>query len=205
VGQAVEITRLEYSASELRALAVKIKDASVVRRLLAVALVLEGQSREAAATANGMTRQTLRDWVHRYNADGVAGLRSGFGGGAAPLLSASQMEELAAIVIAGPDPERHRVVRWRLADLCEEIGRRWSVRVCRQTVGRWMRQLRMTRLQPRPVHRKKDLEAEVAFKKRMARPVCKRFLRSDLISLRQRIRPVSIALAKMEIRASWSS
>jgi transposase len=164
MGQPVEITRLEYSASELRVVAVKMKDAAVARRLLALALVLEGASREAAATANGMTRQTLRDWVHRYNAEGVAGLRSGAGGGAAPLLSASQMEELANIVIEGPDPERHRVARWRLAELREEVARRWSVRVCRQTIGRWMRQLRMTRLQPRPVHPKKDLEAEVAFK-----------------------------------------
>jgi transposase len=165
MGQPVEITRLELSASELRAAAVKTKDAAVARRLLALALVLEGHSREAAATANGMTRQTLRDWVHRYNAEGVAGLRSGFGGGAAPLLSEAQMEELANIVIEGPNPELHRVVRWRLTELCEEIARRWSVRVCRQTAGRWLRQLRMTRLQPRPVHPKKDLEAEVAFKK----------------------------------------
>jgi transposase len=165
MGQPVEVTRMEYSASELRAVAVKTKDAAVARRLLALALVQEGYSREAAARANGMTRQTLRDWVHRYNAEGVTGLRSGAGGGAAPLLSAAQMEELASIVIEGPDPERHRVVRWRLTELCEEVARRWSVRVCRQTVGRWMRQLRMTRLQPRPVHPKKDLEAEVAFKK----------------------------------------
>jgi transposase len=165
MGQAVEITRGEHSASELRALAVKIKDAAVVRRLLALALVLEGRSREAAAAASGMTRQTLRDWVHRYNVDGVAGLRSASGGGLAPLLSAPDMEELRVIVINGPDPERHRVVRWRRIDLCEEIARRWSVRVCEQTVGRWLRQLRMTRLQPRPIHPKKDLEAEVAFKK----------------------------------------
>ena len=165
MGQAVEITRMEHSASELRALAAKIKDAAVVRRLLALALVLEGHSREAAAAASGMTRQTLRDWVHRYNVDGVAGLSSGSGGGPAPLLSAPEMEELRAVVINGPDPERHRVVRWRRIDLCEEVARRWSVRVCEQTVGRWLRQLRMTRLQPRPVHPKKDLEAEVAFKK----------------------------------------
>lgn len=143
----------------------KVKDAAVARRLLALALVLEGYSRQAAATASGMTRQTLRDWVHRYNAAGVAGLSSDAGGGAAPLLSASQMEELKAIVIQGPDAERHRVVRWRRIDLCEEVARRWSVRVCEQTVGRWLRQLRMTRLQPRPVHPKKDLEAEIAFKK----------------------------------------
>jgi hypothetical protein len=39
----------------------------------------------------------------------------------------------------------------------------------------------------------------------MARPVRKRFLQLDLNSLRQRIRPVGMTLAKMEIRASWSS
>jgi transposase len=165
MGQPIELTRLEHSASELRAIAAKVKDAAVARRLLALALVLEGGSREAAAAASGMTRQTLRDWVHRYNAEGVAGLRSGSGGGPAPLLNASEMEALRAIVIKGPDPERHRVVRWRRIDLCEEIARLWSVRVCEQTVGRWLRQLRMTRLQPRPIHPKKDLEAEVAFKK----------------------------------------
>jgi transposase len=165
MGQPVEITRMEHSATELRALAVKIKDAAVVRRLLALALVLEGHSREAAARTNGMDRQTLRDWVHRYNDGGVAGLRSGAGGGPEPLLNTSQMEELRAIVNTGPDPERHGVVRWRRAELCREIARRWSVAVCEQTVGKWLRQLGMTRLQPRPVHPKKDLEAEIAFKK----------------------------------------
>jgi transposase len=165
MGQPVEITRTEHSAAELRVLAAKIKDAAVVRRLLALALVLEGHSREAAARISGMDRQTLRDWVHRYNAGGIASLRSGAGGGPAPLLNASQMEELRAIVIKGPDADQHRIVRWRRADLCQEIARRWSVRVCEQTVGRWLRQLAMTRLQPRPVHPKKDLEAEIDFKK----------------------------------------
>ena len=41
--------------------------------------------------------------------------------------------------------------------------------------------------------------------KRMARPVCKGFVRGDLISLRQRIRPGGRTPAKMEIRASRSS
>jgi transposase len=111
MGQAIEITRMEHSAAELRALAAKLKDAAVVRRLLALALVLEGHSREEAARTSGMDRQTLRDWVHRYNGGGVAGLRTGAGGGPAPKLNASQMEELRAIVINGPDSEQHRVVR----------------------------------------------------------------------------------------------
>src|SRR5271156_4982158 len=73
MGQPLEISRTELSASALRALAGKTADGAVVRRLLAIALVVEGRCRDEAASLNGMTRQTLRDWVHRYNAEGVEG------------------------------------------------------------------------------------------------------------------------------------
>ena len=165
MGQPIEITRTELSVSALRAVAGKTDDGAMVRRLLAVALVLDGHSRTAAALLNGMTRQTLRDWVHRYNAEGVAGLRSRTGPGRPPVLSSARMEELREIVLKGPDPERHTVIRWRCVDLCAELAERWSVKVCEQTMGRWLRRLEMTRLQPRPYHPKKDPEAEVAFKK----------------------------------------
>jgi transposase len=168
MSQPIEITRTEYSAAALRGLAGKTDDGAMVRRLLAMALVLEGQSREEAASLNGMTRQTLRDWVHRYNAEGVAGLRSRTGPGRPPALSEAQMQELREIVLKGPDPERHIVVRWRCADLCEEVAERWSVRVCEQTMGKWLRRLEMTRLQPRPYHPKKDPQAEEDFKKTSA-------------------------------------
>jgi len=165
MGQPIDITRTDLTAAELRATAAKIGDAALVRRLLAIALLLEGHSRTAAAEMNAMTRQTLRDWVHRYNDEGVAGLRSRTGPGRTPVLTDAQMAELKEIVIKGPDPERQTVMRWRCFDLRKEIAARWSVTVCEQTVGRWLRQLRLTRLQPRPYHPKKDPEAEVAFKK----------------------------------------
>lgn len=168
MGQPLAITRTELSASALRALAGKTDDGAVVRRLLAIALVLEGGSREAAASLNGMTRQTLRDWVHRYNAEGVEGLRSRAGPGRPPVLTAAQMEELRELVCNGPDPERHMVIRWRCADLCEEVAERWSVKICEQTMGKWLRRLQMRRLQPRPYHPKKDPEAEITFKKTSA-------------------------------------
>ena len=60
MGQPVEITRLEHSASELRAFAAQIKDAAVARRLLALALVLEGHSRELAATMNPSVPMKMR-------------------------------------------------------------------------------------------------------------------------------------------------
>src|SRR5271169_3614178 len=94
MGQPIEITRLELSASDLRVRATKTGDGGWVRRLLAIALLLDGHSREAAAVANGMTRQTLRDWVHRFNADGASGLRSRTSPGRPPALNETRREEL---------------------------------------------------------------------------------------------------------------
>lgn len=163
MGQAISITNRDHSAAELRLLAAKAKDAAQARRLLALALLLEGRSRSEAASQNGMQRQTLRDWVHRYNAEGVAGLGSRSAPGPRPLLSDQQMAELRALVVAGPDPETDGVVRWRCADLREQIARRYSVQLHERTVGKLLRKLRLTRLQPRPCHPKKDAAAQQAF------------------------------------------
>ena len=73
---AIAITRLDLSASELRAAAGEEKNGGAARRMLALALVLEGSDRTTAANTCGMDRQTLRDWVHRYNQEGLAGLRN---------------------------------------------------------------------------------------------------------------------------------
>jgi transposase len=164
MGRPIDITRLEHSATALRELAAKTHDGAVVRRLLAIALILEGHSREEAARRNGMDRQILRDWVHRYNADGVAGLRSRWGPGRPPALNKTQMEELRSLVLEGPDLARNGVVRWRCADLRAEIAARWSVTVSEGTVGRLLHRLRMTRLQPRPYHPKKDAVVQETFK-----------------------------------------
>lgn len=81
MGRPIEISRFDLSASELRELAARTPDGAVVWRLLAIALVLEGHPRAAAAQLNSLDRQTLRDWVLRYNAEGAAGLSSRCGPG----------------------------------------------------------------------------------------------------------------------------
>jgi transposase len=165
MGTAVSITRTEYTSAELRALAGKCEDGAQVRRLLAVALVLEGWPRGEAAALNGMDRQTLRDWVHRYNAAGVEGLKSRQAPGRAAALTGQQMAELRELVVKGPDPATDGVVRWRCVDLRAVIARRFDVEVHVHTVSKWLNQLELTRLQPRPYHPKKDAEAEAAYKK----------------------------------------
>ena len=118
---AVGITRTDLSASDLRREAARVKDARAARRMLALAHVLDGRSRTEAAQSCGMDRQTLRDWVHRYNAEGLAGLVDRPLPGRPPRLSAEQMRELAVIVETGPDPETDGVVRWRRIDLCDVV------------------------------------------------------------------------------------
>ena len=78
------------------------------------------------------------------------------------------MAELRQLVINGPDPKVHKVIRWRCIDLQAEVARRFEVTVDEGTIGRWLGQLGLTRLQPRPYHPKKDLAAQEAFKKTSA-------------------------------------
>jgi transposase len=165
MGTALRVTRGDLTAADLRAASAKCTDGAQVRRILALALVLEGRPRTEAAALNGMDRQTLSDWVHRFNAEGIEGLKSRKSPGREPYLSAAQKAELRELVIQGPDPAVHRVVRWRCADLRAEVARRWSIDVHESTIGAWLGELGLTRLQPRPVHPKKDAEAETTFKK----------------------------------------
>jgi transposase len=162
---AVKITQTAETPATLRALAAKGRNAAQSRRLLAIAMVLEGSSRLEAARQTGMDRQTLRDWVHRFNEVGVVGLLSRRPQGPTPKLSDAQMAELRELVVAGPDHQKHKVVRWRRIDLCAEVTRLFAVTVPERTVGKWLRKLKLTRVQPRPYHPKKDEAAQQAFKK----------------------------------------
>lgn len=136
-----------------------------MRRLLAIALVLEGHPREAAAQLNGMDRQTLRDWVHRYNAEGIDGLRDRPSPGRQPRLSPAQEAELSVLVEQGPDLARDGVVRWRRVDLQTVIKQRFGIAMHERTVGKILTKLGFRRLSARPHHPQVDLDAQAAFKK----------------------------------------
>jgi transposase len=166
---AVKITRLELSAADLRRAAARSSDASAARRMLALAMVQEGCSRKDAAERAGMDRQTLRDWVHRYNADGLAGLSDRSHPGPRSRLTAEQMAELEAIVLAGPDPQRDGVVRWRRVDLQAVIRTRFDVELHERSVGKVLHRLGLRRLSVRPQHPRSEPEAQEAFKKTSAR------------------------------------
>src|SRR5262245_65688523 len=112
MGQAIAV-RTDFTAGEVRRFAKQAKDAAQARRLLAIAAVLDGASRDEAAKIGGMERQTLRDWVIRFNDEGPEGLSNKPSPGAPCKLHAEHKEFLARLIDEGPIQAIHGVVAWR--------------------------------------------------------------------------------------------
>lgn len=162
----IAITRTDFDARGLRMAAGRTKDVAASRRMLALALVLEGATRTEAARSAGMDRQTLRDWVHRYNAGGLDGLRNHANpGGPQRKLTEEQEASVADWVRAGPTLEEHKAVRWRCCDLRDEIARRFGVEMHERTVGKLLARLKFSRVSVRPRHPAQDVAAQEAHKK----------------------------------------
>jgi transposase len=158
MGQAIAV-RTDYTSDEVRQLARRAKDAPQARRLLAIAAVLDGVSREEAAKAGGMERQTLRDWVIRFNAKGPDGLVNIPSPGAPAKLDDTHKAFLARIVDEGPIPALHGVVRWRACDLIMRLHEEFALSVSDDTVYRALKALGFLHGSVKPKADKQDAEA----------------------------------------------
>jgi transposase len=155
----------DLEAEELRRLARRERDGRVAARLIALANVLDGMNRDAAARAAGMDRQTLRDWVIRFNAEGVDGLRDQPRSGRPAWMTEGQQATLKAIVLRGPDPERDGVSTWRIIDLCRIAEERFGVTYREGGMRRLVKSLGLSWQKTRPRHPKADKPAQERFKK----------------------------------------
>src|SRR6187397_1723208 len=124
--------------------------------LLALANALDGMSRDEAARAAGMDRQTLRDWVHRYNAEGVAGLRDRPRTGRPCRLDEGRQAALKALVLRGPKLERDGCVAWRVRDLRDLVERRFGVGYSETGMLRLLHGLDLSWQKARPAHPEAD-------------------------------------------------
>jgi transposase len=157
--------RDDLSPEELRRQARHVRNGHVSARLMAIANALAGMDRASAARLAGMDRQILRDWVRRYNAEGMAGLFNRRAPGRKPKLSEGQMAALKARVFAGPDPAVDGVGRWRVVDLCRWVGEHWGVHYSETGMLRLLWSLDLSHRKTRPRHPKSDVKAQRAFKK----------------------------------------
>jgi transposase len=157
--------RSDYDAKAVRRLAKASRDADQPRRLRALAAIYDGGSRGDAAEIGGVGLQTVRDWVLRFNAEGLAGLVNGKAPGGRPLLGEVERAALRQVVEAGPIPAIHGVVRWRIADLMQWLWEEFRLAVSKQTMSKELRALGFRKLSARPRHHAKDDGAAAAFKK----------------------------------------
>src|SRR2546427_1418143 len=164
MGHAIAV-RTDYTADEVRRVAKRAKDAAQARRLLAIAAVLDGASREDAAKIGGMDRQTLRDWVIRFNEQGPDGLINIPSPGVPPKLEAEHKAFLTRLVEEGPIPAVHGVVRWRAGDLIMRLHEEFGLSVSDDTIYRALKGLGFLHVSTRPKAYRQNAEAMDAFKK----------------------------------------
>ena len=107
----------------------------------------------------------LRDWVHRYNKEGLGGLVDRARSGRPASLSWAEQGKLSSWVEEGADLARDGVVRFRRADLRDRIAAEFGVTLHERSVGRLLRRLDFRRLSVRPLHPQSDPEAQETFKK----------------------------------------
>src|SRR6201984_333921 len=164
MGQAIGV-RGDFKAGEVRRVAKRARDVGQARRLLAIAAVLDGASRAEAAKVGGMDRQTLRDWVIRFNEQGPDGLINVPAPGAPGKLNTEHRAFLARIVDEGPTPPIHGVVRWRACDLIMRLHEEFGISVSDDTVYRALKDLGFSHVSARPKAYKQDGDVIEAFKK----------------------------------------
>src|ERR1700746_1820435 len=164
MGQAIAV-RTDYTAGGVRRFAKRAKDAAQARRLLAIVSVLDGASREDAAKIGGMDRQTLRDWVIRFNEQGADGLIKLPSPGVPPKLGKKHRAFLARLVEEGPIPAIHGVVRWRACDLIMRLHEEFGLSVSDDTIYRVLKNLGFSHVSARPKAYRQNAEAMDAFKK----------------------------------------
>jgi transposase len=164
MGRAI-VVRAGYTSGDVRRVAQRVKNAAQARRLLAIGAVLDGSSREQAAKIGGMDRQTLRDWVIRFNERGPDGLVNKSSPGAPGKLTDKHKAFLARLVEAGPNPAVDGVVRWRACDLIMRLHEEFGISVSDDTVYRALKDLRFSHVSARPKAYKQDADAMEAFKK----------------------------------------
>ena len=157
--------RPDYDCAELRRIARRSRDPGQTRRLLALATIYDGGSRSEAAAVGGVGLQTVRDGVLGFNQDGPDGLVDGKAPGQRPLLDDAQRESLRQVVVDGPIPAVHGVVRWRLVDLMAWVFEEFRVSISKQTMSRELRAMGFRKLSARPRHHAKSEAAAEAFKK----------------------------------------
>lgn len=150
--------------AELASRAKRERDARVRARILAIRYLRLGHTVPEGAKALGMSERQLRTWVHRYNAEGIAGLRDRPRPGQPPHLASSHVERFKERVRGGARVE-DGVCTLRGVDFQRILEKEFAAEYSLPGVYFLLHRLGFSSLVPRPKHRQADGQAQAAFKK----------------------------------------
>lgn len=155
--------RTDIAVETLRRHARLEANGRVASRLLTIANALSGMSRKAAAEAAGMDRRTLRDGVHRFNAEGIVGLADRPRSGRRAWLSEGERAVLKTMIPRGPDGDVDGMSAWRVADVRRLVRERFGVEYSESGMLAVMKGLGLSHQKTRPRHPETDVAAQKAF------------------------------------------
>jgi transposase len=155
---------LRFTKDELDGLIAKAKSAPQRQRLRVVRWAMDGLTAPEVAVQTKLCRRQVQNWVRRFNALGLAGLKDEPGRGRPCPLSAEQQVEFKTRITASPTAEDN-VCTLRGEDIQRILQQEFGVRRKLSSVYYLLHSLGYSSLVPRPRHVKADAARQELFKK----------------------------------------
>jgi len=134
-------------------------------RLHGILLVAQGMTCPEVGRLLGDASQTVRDWVRRFESEGLAGLVDGERAGRPRRLGDKELEEINTVLRQTPASVGMTANLWDGKTLAAFIGKRYQVHLGVRQCQRMFRQFGFRLRKPRPLIASADPERQKRYKK----------------------------------------
>ena len=140
-------------------------DQKVKLKIRALLLIAKGKLVTQASDALAIEQRTVRNWVHQFLKEGLAGIKDHRTAGRVARMTAEQMKLLKERIEQGPLPQ-DKICSLRGQDIRRIIHQEFGLEYSLDGVYYLLRYgLGMSYVKPRPHHYKADKAAQESFKK----------------------------------------
>lgn len=138
-------------------------NARVRERLLALHFVASGESADRVARKIGRSRYALYEWIHNFNAKGIAGIIPNWKGNPGKLLSDEQLDALKEAVKQHPRDLGIKKGRWTAVTVAAYVQKSFGVKISHDTARDYLRLLGFSYKKPSKKLIKADADKQKQF------------------------------------------
>ena len=139
----------------------------VRERLLALHFVASGESADRVARKIGRSRYALYEWIHNFNAKGIAGIIPSWKGNPGKLLSDEQLDALKEAVKQHPRDLGIKKGRWTAVTVAAYVQKSFGVKISHDTARDYLRLLGFSYKKPSKKLIKADVDKQEQFAKEL--------------------------------------